>query len=157
VVASAHVERLYHSVALLLPDGRVLSAGSSPHRENNELRMEIYRPPYFFRGARPVISSVAGPNTAAPQQLIYGQQFKVSFTHPGSIRWISLIRPGATTHCIDMEQRLVEVPFTSSGTVLNATMPENPNLAPPGYYMLFISDQNDIPSIARWVQVLPAT
>jgi hypothetical protein len=145
-VAAAAVPRVYHSVALLLPDGRVLSAGSNPLREDDELRMEIYRPPYLSAGARPVIS-------VAPQQLPYGQRFQISTAQAGSIRWISLIRPGATTHSVDMDQRLVDVPFSVNGTVLNATMPTNPNLAPRGWYMLCISDQNNIPSVARWVRV----
>jgi hypothetical protein len=148
-VAAATVPRVYHSAALLLPDGRVLGAGSNPLREDDELRLELYRPSYLSAGARPVISG-------APQQLTYGQHFQISTpstAQAGSIRWISLIRPGATTHSVDMEQRLVDVLFTVSGTVLNATMPANRNLAPPGWYMLFISNQNNIPSVARWVRI----
>jgi hypothetical protein len=148
-VAAAAVPRLYHAVALLLPDGRVVSAGSNPRREDDDKRIEIYRPPYLSAGTRPVIS-------AAPPDLTYGQHFQISMpstAQAGSIRWISLIRPGATTHSFDMEQRLVDVPFTASGTVLNATAPANRHLAPPGYYMLFVSNQNNIPSVARWVRL----
>jgi hypothetical protein len=148
-VAAAAVPRLYHAVALLLPDGRVVSAGSNPQREDDDKRIEIYRPPYLSAGARPGISG-------APTQLTYGQPFQISTpssAQAGSIEWCSLIRPGATTHSFDMEQRLVDVPFTVSGAALNATMPANRNLAPPGYYMLFISNRSKIPSVARWVQV----
>jgi hypothetical protein len=149
-VAAAQVPRVYHAVALLLPDGRVVSAGSNRLREEDEQRMEIYRPAYLSAATRPVISG-------APQQLTYGQQFQISTAQAGNIRWISLIRPRATTHSFDMEQRLVDVPFTVSGTTLRATLPANPNLAPPGWYMLFISDRNNIPSVAAWVRVLPVT
>jgi hypothetical protein len=149
-VAAATVPRVYHSIALLLPDGRVVNAGSNRLREEDELRMEIYHPPYLSAATRPVISE-------APQQLTYGQQFQISTAQAEGIRWISLIRPGATTHSFDMEQRLVDVPFTASDMTLNATLSATPNLAPPGWYMLFISDQNNIPSVAAWVQILPAT
>jgi hypothetical protein len=148
-VTASTIPRVYHSVALLLPDGRVVSAGSNPLREEDELHIEIYSPPYVSAGTRPVISG-------APQQLTYGQQFQISTAQAGSIRSISLIRPGATTHSFDMEQRLVDVPFTVSGTILKATVSSTPNLAPTGWYMLFISDQNNIPSKAVWVRLLPA-
>src|SRR5258708_3779307 len=63
VAAAATVPRLYHSVALLLPDGRVITAGSNPHRTDDELRLELYHPPYLFRGSRPSIDYVASPWT----------------------------------------------------------------------------------------------
>src|SRR5664280_733039 len=75
-VASAVVARMYHSVALLLPDGRVVTAGNTPSKgqhvawnqdpDHEEMRLEIYSPPYLFRGSRPVITSV-------PHEWRYGQ------------------------------------------------------------------------------------
>jgi len=151
VQATASVSRLYHSTALLLPDGRVITAGSNPEREVEELRLEVFSPPYLFRGPRPVIESV-------PTSLNYGTTVEIKTPQAGNIQWVSLIRPGASTHALDMDQRLVDVPFTlsTSGVGLTGTIPSEPNLAPPGWYMLFITDFDKIPSVAAWVQLLPS-
>src|SRR5262249_23884744 len=58
VAAKATVPRFYHSVALLLPDGRVITVGSNPSRTADELRLELFHPPYLFRGPRPFIERV---------------------------------------------------------------------------------------------------
>lgn len=145
--ARARVPRLYHSIAILLPDARVLTAGSNPSRRNDETRLEIYHPPYLFRGPRPCIEH-------APEHITLGASFAVHVADASAIKWISLVRPMATTHSYDSEQRLVDVAFRRSGTChLNAHMPENPNLVPPGYYMLFVVDRRGVPSMAKWVQV----
>jgi sugar lactone lactonase YvrE len=149
--ARARVPRMYHSIALLLPDARVLTAGSNPSRRNDEMRIEIYHPPYLFRGPRPCIEH-------APDRVVLGDSFTVHLPDASQIKWISLVRPMATTHSYDSEQRLVDIPFKRSGVCkLNAQMPANPNLVPPGYYMLFVVNKGGVPSIARWVQVLPRT
>jgi FtsP/CotA-like multicopper oxidase with cupredoxin domain/sugar lactone lactonase YvrE len=146
--ARARVPRMYHSVALLLPDARVLTAGSNPSRRNDEMRLEIYHPPYLFRGPRPCIEQ-------APEQITLGASFTVHAPNAGDIKWISLVRPMATTHSYDSDQRLIDIPFRRSGVCkLNAHMPENPNLVPPGYYMLFVVNQRGVPSVASWVHVL---
>lgn len=146
--ARARVPRLYHSVALLLPDARVLTAGSNPSRRNDEMRLEIYHPPYLFRGPRPCIEH-------APDRITLGASFTVHVPNAIDIKWLSLVRPMATTHSYDSEQRLVNIPFRHSGACkLNAQMPDNSNLAPPGYYMLFAVNQRGVPSVAHWVQVL---
>jgi hypothetical protein len=146
VTASATVERLYHSVALLLPDGRVLTAGGNPVRKNNELRLEIYSPPYISQ-TRPTI-------TSAPSSVTYGEKITISTPQASNIRWASLVRPSATTHSCDTEQRLVDFTINSaSGSSLTVTLTSNKNLAPPGYYMLFVTDQNKVPSVAKWIQV----
>ena len=66
-----------------------------------------------------------------------------------------LVRPGAPTHAFDMEQRLVELPFTAGAGSLTATVPPNGNIAPPGFYMLFILNSAGVPSVARFVQLMP--
>ena len=148
--ARARVPRLYHSTALLMPDGRVLTAGSNPSRRNDELRLEVYHPPYLFRGPRPCIEHVAA-------QIRLNESFTIHSPQASHIKWISLVRPMATTHSYDSDQRLVDVPFRRRGPCkLYARMPANPNLVPPGYYMLFIVDKKGVPSVARWVRVLPA-
>jgi len=73
----ARVPRMYHSVALLLPDARVLTAGSNPSRRNDETRLEIYHPPYLFRGPRPCIEQV-------PQQITLGASFTVHLRTPAT-------------------------------------------------------------------------
>jgi hypothetical protein len=147
LAARAKVPRLYHSVALLLPDGRVVTAGSNPMRKNEELRLEVYSPPYLFKGARPVIADVA-------QELNYGATIQLQTAEAATIQWISLIRPGSTTHSNDCEQRLVDLTFQVAGAAtLDVTVTNEPNLAPPGWYMLFITNQGGVPSVARWVHL----
>ncbi|MBD0300838.1 MAG: DUF1929 domain-containing protein, partial [Tolypothrix sp. T3-bin4] len=146
VVAKQNVPRVYHSVALLLPDGRVVTAGGNPQRTVNELRLEIYSPEYMSR-SRPIIQS-------APEALNYGRQFTIQTPQARNIKWVSLIRPMATTHSCDTEQRLVDVPINSrNATSLNVTLRANRNIAVPGWYMLFISDNNGTPSVATWTLI----
>ncbi|MEH1873070.1 galactose oxidase-like domain-containing protein [Nostoc sp.] len=146
VVAKQNVPRVYHSVALLLPDGRVVTAGGNPSRTVDELRLEIYTPAYMSR-SRPIIQS-------APQVLTYGQQFTIQTSQAGNIKWVSLIKPMATTHSCDTEQRLVDVQINSrNANSLNVTLATNRNIAVPGWYMLFISDNNGTPSVATWTRI----
>lgn len=63
------------------------------------------------------------------------------------------VRLGAVTHSDNMEQRYIPLSFTAGATSLTATVPANANLAPPGFYMLFIIDANGVPSVARMVSV----
>jgi hypothetical protein len=156
--AAASIVRLYHSVALLLPDGRVVAAGGNPppygdqvawepQDENEELRLEVYSPPYLFAGPRPVISAV-------PTLWTYGGAVEVGTAQAASAKWLSLIRPGATTHAFDNSQRLVDIPITGrTGTTLHAAAPAEPTLAPPGWYMLFLVDDAGVPSVASWVHL----
>ena len=147
VAAKAEVPRLYHSVALLLPDARVITAGSNPHRKDDELRLELYHPPYLFKGQRPFIEN-------APQELTYGETIELCASQAYDIKWMHLIRPMATTHSSDTEQRLVDLKFEHKGFCrLKAVVPQERNIAPPGWYMLFIVNSRDIPSIAKWVHL----
>jgi len=146
VAGRQRVARVYHSVALLLPDGRVLTAGGNPKRTVEELRLEIYSPAYMSQ-TRPVIQS-------APQTVRGGGTITIQTPQAGSIQWVSLIKPMATTHTCDTEQRLVDLPITAStSTSLTAEVTSNRNLAPPAWYMLFITDKNNVPSVANWIQL----
>ena len=145
--AKATVPRVYHSVALLLPDGRVITAGSNPTRKDDELRLELYHPPYLFKGHRPFIET-------APASITWGGTLEIHTPQAASIQWISLIRPMATTHSEDSSQRLVDIPFERKGhCTLVGVVPREPNLAPPGWYMLFICDHAGVPSVAKWVHL----
>jgi Domain of unknown function (DUF1929)/FG-GAP-like repeat/FG-GAP repeat len=147
MAATSRVPRLYHSVALLMPDGRVITSGSNPARKTEELRIEVFWPPYLFAEDRP---------TCAPAQteVHYGGALSVSVPDADAIGSACLIRPGATTHSMDSEQRLVDLPLTDGGgDQLTLQLPETPALAPPGWYMLFVVDTDGVPSEASWVQL----
>jgi hypothetical protein len=147
--SKARVLRLYHSVAVLLPDGTVITAGSNPARGDEDYRLERYYPPYLFRGLRPVIDD-------APDAVRYGDVLTITCGQAANIEWVNLIRASTTTHCLNSDQRLVDVPFTVIGAnTLQATVTTEANLAPPGPYMLFVTDNAGVPSVARWVRVGP--
>jgi hypothetical protein len=147
--ASMAVPRLYHSIAMLLPDGRVLVAGTGDRPPvPNELNAQIFSPPYLFKGARPTI-------TSSPSVVQYGSNFQVSTPDAGSISSVSLIRTAAVTHYFDESTRRVSLQFTASNGTLNVQAPANGADAPPGNYMLFIVNSNGVPSVASWVH-LPA-
>jgi hypothetical protein len=140
VMASISVYRGYHSIAILLPDGRVLSAGG------NVASAEIFSPPYLFKGARPTIAS-------APATANVGQTIFVSTPDAASINMVSLIRPGATTHTFNENQAVAFPSFTQASGGLNVTLPSNGNLLPPGYYMLFLVNSSGVPSVASFINV----
>ncbi|HVH69884.1 MAG TPA: galactose oxidase-like domain-containing protein [Candidatus Dormibacteraeota bacterium] len=144
--------RLYHSNSLLLPDATVLVIGGNPARGTYEQHIEIYTPPYLFNSngtpaAQPTITGV--PATA----IGYNSAFQVQTPDARSISSVVLMRPGAPTHAFDMEQRMVRLSFTAGSGLLNVTAPPNGNIAPPGYYMLFVLNSAGVPSIAQFVQL----
>ena len=141
-MASLTKIRSYHSIALLLPDGRVLSAGGVFGGNS----AEIYSPPYLFRGSRPTI-------TSAPAGITYGQSFFVGTPDATSISQVTFIALGSVTHGFNMGQHINRPLFSQATGGLNVTAPSNPNNTPPGYYMLFILNSNGIPSIAKIVQI----
>lgn len=145
-LAPMTVDRLYHSGALLLPDGRVMTLGSNPARRVNELRIETYRPPYFFDGPRPEIAD-------APDALAYSEEFAVETPDADAVDELVLVRQCSTTHCLTTDQRLVEVAIEGrTGGQIEAALPGNPDLLPPGYYMLFVLREG-VPSEAPFVRI----
>lgn len=142
VMASIAVYRGYHSTAILLPDGRVLSAGGNVGGAN----AQIYSPPYLFNGARPTIAS-------APDSAGYGQSVFVGTPDSATISKVALIRVPSVTHTFDESGRYMHLSYTQATGGLNVTMPASGNLAPPGYYMLFILNGSGVPSVARMILV----
>jgi len=145
VVASQAIQRTYHSTAMLLPDGRVLSSGSD-NGETTQLTYEIYSPPYLFKGARPRIKS-------APTALTYGATFNISTPDASTITRVAMVRPSATTHANDFDQRYVDLTFSVSNGSLRVTAPANGSIAPPGYYMLVIVNSNGVPSVMPFLNL----
>jgi hypothetical protein len=137
--------RMYHSTALLLPDGRVLVAGGDLGNYI-EANAEFYSPPYLFRGPRPVIST-------APSQVNYGSPFNVTTPDAARITRVTLIRLGSTTHGFDQSQRMSSLAFSQVSGGISIQSPANANLAPPGHYMLFLVDSNGVPSVASIIRI----
>lgn len=156
-LAPMTVARVYHSTALLLPDGRVWVAGSVPAtvatpagETPSEDRNEIFEPPYLFRGDRPAISD-------APAAATWGEGFTVKTPDVERIEQVVLVRSGSVTHVYNPEQRLIELVVESRGDgTLSVRAPPNADLAPPGTYMLFLLAKNDaglVPSVATVLQI----
>ena len=144
--------RLYHSGSLLLPDATVMLVGGNPTRGTYEQHIEIYSPAYLFNpdGSAATRPAISGSSATA---FAYGATFQVQTPDAANITSVVLVRAGAQTHAFDMDQRLVGLAYTTGAGVLNVAAPSNGNIAPPGYYMLFLLNSAGVPSLARFVQV----
>ncbi len=144
--------RLYHNVQLLLPDGSVAITGGNPAQGVFENHIEIYQPSYLFNSdgsaaTRPSIGA------GAPTSITYGQQFNVPTPDAANVATVVLLKAGSVTHSFDMDQRYVGLSFAAGQASLTVTGPPDSNIAPPGYYMLFLVNKTGTPSVASWVQV----
>ncbi|GAA2255876.1 hypothetical protein GCM10010145_25130 [Streptomyces ruber] len=153
-VADPLVGRNYHSGSILLPDGRVMFFGSDSlyaDKANTkpgkfEQRIEIYTPPYLYGDSRPTLSG--GPKT-----IERGGSATFSTQHASSVKTARLIRPSASTHVTDVDQRSIALDLKTSKDGLTVTVPKNRNLVQSGWYMLFVTDDQGTPSEAQWVKV----
>ncbi|MFE0204900.1 galactose oxidase-like domain-containing protein [Streptomyces sp. NPDC058985] len=153
-VADPLVGRNYHSGSILLPDGRLMFFGSDSlyaDKANTkpgefEQRIEIYTPPYLYRDSRPDLSG-------GPQTIARGESGTFTSRAASTVKKVRLIRPSASTHVTDVDQRSIALDFTADGDKLTVTVPENKNLVQSGWYMMFVTDGEGTPSKAQWVRV----
>lgn len=160
--AAATNPRGYHSTTLLLPDGRVWTGGGECGTGCPKGKTaQIYSPPYLFRSSpagngnqpaqRPIIDS-------APDVVAYGQSFGITLSEGGdesvnNISKVTLIRLGSTTHTYNFEQRYLELEYSQNGSNLSLMTPATGNMAPPGYYMLFVLNDDGVPSVAEMLRL----
>ncbi|BCL30382.1 hypothetical protein GCM10017557_52410 [Streptomyces aurantiacus] len=154
-VADPLVGRNYHSGSILLPDGRVMFFGSDSLYADKgntkpgkfEQRVEIYTPPYLYQGgSRPTLSG--GPKT-----IERGDSATFSSKDPSSIKSARLIKPSASTHVTDVDQRSIALDFEKTKDGIEVTVPKGRNLVQSGWYMLFVTDDQGTPSEAQWVEI----
>jgi hypothetical protein len=148
------IDRAYHAVSLLLPDGTVLhGAGGDanmlgttipyPQQKNHE----IFRPPYLFKGARPTIGGLSKP------AVTYGETFTVTTANAAQVTEVRWIRLGSVTHAFDTSQRANTLTFSRGSGNIRVTTPSTAGKAPPGFYLLFILNRNHVPSTGSMVQL----
>lgn len=157
-LSNASKVRQYHSSAILLPDGRVFTGGGGicgtcfdvGYLEKN---MEIFSPPYLYKtdgsgdlAPRPTIVD-------APASVAYDQQFFAETPDSSTTAQAVFMRLSSVTHSIDFEQRRIPLKFSTTVNGLNLHAPPNSNIAPPGYYMLFLIDNAGVPSVAKMVRL----
>ncbi len=151
--------RGYHSVSLLLKDGRILTGGGKDKThatgcEKNDLR--IYTPPYL-RGnpTRPTIT-----NIAEQQQFQIGSG-NLTINYTGTLRAdreVALVGLGSLTHAFDMGQRYVPLTRVSGGGgtgSITVKLPANINVAQPAFYNLFIINSTGVPSMGKSIRLTP--
>lgn len=148
-LASAAVIRNYHSTTILLPNGAVFSSGGGVPGPVDNLNAEIFYPPYLFE------DSGAGPDLLADRprlvslstlELPYDSSFQVEMADSRSIDHVALIGLSSTTHSFNNGQRRYPAAFSQDDSVLTVSTPPGANIAPPGYYLLFVVDDADVPS-----------
>jgi galactose oxidase len=157
-LAAESVDRCYHSIALLLPDATVLSAGGGEYRpegrpdeenapQDSHRDAQVFLPPYLFRGGtRPEIEQ-------APDAVDYGAVFTIHASEPEKVTKVTLVGLASVTHSFNTGQRLMRVDSEVHEGALNVTAPASAAICPPGHYMLFILDDRGVPSVAKIVKL----
>ena len=155
-VADLTVPRNYHSLAMLLPDGRVWSGGGGlsgdPLTDHQDA--QVFTPPQLFNAdgtfaVRPLI-------TAAPDRISPASVFTVNASN--GVQYFSAISMSAQTHSVSTGLRHVRFTHTNpSAGVYAVTAPSSINVLTPGYWMMFAVDANGVWSVSRIIQVTNST
>ena len=153
-LASNTIDRGYHAISLLLPDGTVVHGASgdaavpgSTELYPRQTNSELFRPPYLFKGARPTITSLAQSTVG------YGAKFTINTPNGLQITEVRWIRLGSVTHAFDANQRANTLAFSKTLNQVKVTAPKNGKLAPPGHYLVFILNRNGVPSMGKVIKV----
>ena len=146
-MASSRRPRLYHSSAVLLPDGRVLLAGGGAYGNAATRRAARSSRPRTCSRAR------ARPSPTRPDELHYGQNFTIDTPDAARIQKVSLVRMGSVTHNFDFDQRFIPLTVTPGSGSVTISGPTNANVAPPGRYMVFLVDDKGVPSYGQIVTI----
>jgi Domain of unknown function (DUF1929) len=172
-LANLNVGRGYHSIALLLPDGRILIGGGGNcggcQTNGEQNNIEYYKPPYLFKPngsggqtevtSRPEITGITTTSGTAIDLntgIGYGQNLKITATLAATskpIARVTMIKLGAVTHARNFDQNFNELDFTTGGTSLTATLPTERAYATPGHYMIFAIDSDGVPSVAKIIKL----
>lgn len=142
--------RLYHSTALLLPDGRVMVGGGGAPGPRNQTDVEYYSPSYLFDGDEPAARPTI---TQAPAKIGYDGTFSV--TASGTVSRVALVRNGSVTHGFNNDQSFQDLEFSQASGTLTVDAPQDGTYAPPGSYMLFVFDADGTPSVAKILDIDP--
>jgi hypothetical protein len=140
----AKVVRNYHSVAILMPDGRVWTAGgdrdAAPGISAANLQIEIYEPWYVNEPNRPTILGV-------PDRWKSGETIDVFTDQASNTDQVVMVRCGSFTHAFNADQRLVSLPFRhGGGDRLEVDVPKNGHVVPSGFYFVFTVNGQGLPS-----------
>jgi hypothetical protein len=143
---AATVPRMYHQVSLLLHDGRVWTAGTTPTQLIKEVRVEVFNP-WYISETRPTIS---GDPTGGS----YGGTITIPTPNAADIAKVSLVKVSATTHHYNTDQRLIWLQIDSkTASSVTVKAPINNKLAPPGYYLIHVLNSAGVPSVGTFIKI----
>ena len=144
--AAPSVGRGYHTFAMLNDAGDVVVYSTNNQGVPFDRRVEVYHPPYRFKTYRPVVSNV-------PSEMVKGQASTIDVRGLRPIRSVVLDHPNAITHTTDVDQRMIDVPFTKEGNALHLQIPGESGLILPGWYRIWVVASGGVVSKAAWTHI----